>query len=160
MDVEELYCRYAAGERDFSGVDLTRADLNIAKLKYSEHLKPGLNDLSGINLCSANLTRANLSLVNLCGANLRSANLTLAELSCTILTAANMQKAILECAQVGCHLIDVDLREANLFCTGFAYAKLTRVNLMGARFQVHVDGYLVLRDTIMPDGSIKNEVYE
>ena len=32
MDVEELYRRYAAGERDFSGVDLRGADLNVANV--------------------------------------------------------------------------------------------------------------------------------
>lgn len=160
MDVEELYQRYAAGERDFSGVDLSGANLNVAKVKYPEHLKPGLNDLSGINLSGANLTRAKLSFVNLSGANLSSANLEFATLSCTILTGADLRKAILEYANIECDLIDVDLREASLFCTGFAYAKLIRVNLMGARFQVHVGGYLVFSDTIMPDGTINNEVYE
>jgi hypothetical protein len=35
-DVEELYRRYAAGERDFSGVDLSRANLNVAKVTYLE----------------------------------------------------------------------------------------------------------------------------
>jgi uncharacterized protein YjbI with pentapeptide repeats len=75
MDVEELYRRYAAGERDFSGVDLSRANLNVAKVTYLEALEPGQNDLSGINLSGANLTGANLSLVNLSGANLSDAQL-------------------------------------------------------------------------------------
>ncbi len=43
MDAEELLSRYTAGERDFSGVDLSGADLEDA-------------DLSGINLNDADLS--------------------------------------------------------------------------------------------------------
>jgi len=35
MDVEELYRRYAAGERDFSGVNLSHADLNVIPIIQS-----------------------------------------------------------------------------------------------------------------------------
>jgi len=38
MDVEELYRRYAVGESDFPGVDLSHADLNVAKVIYIEYL--------------------------------------------------------------------------------------------------------------------------
>ncbi|MEG4964370.1 pentapeptide repeat-containing protein [Microcoleus sp. K4-B3] len=160
MDVEELYRRYAAGERNFSGVDLSHADLNIAKVIYIEYLQPGQNDLSGINLSDANLTRADLSCVNLSGANLSSANLDSATLECTILTGANLRKAILDYAELVCDLIDVDLREASIFCTRLVGTDLTRANLMGATFQVHTeeDG-LIFCDTIMPDGTINNENY-
>jgi uncharacterized protein YjbI with pentapeptide repeats len=62
MDAEELLQRYAAGERDFSGVDLSGVNLNIGKLdKYD----PSRNNLSGINLSGANLTRADMRCVNL-----------------------------------------------------------------------------------------------
>ncbi|MBN3923760.1 pentapeptide repeat-containing protein, partial [Nostoc sp. NMS4] len=47
MNRDELLKRYAAGERDFSGVDLSRANLY------------------GIDLSSANLSRANISHANL-----------------------------------------------------------------------------------------------
>jgi len=75
MDVEELYKRYAAGESNFQGIDLSHADLNIANVEDLEELEPGQNDLSNINLSDANLARANLSCVNLSGANLDSASL-------------------------------------------------------------------------------------
>jgi uncharacterized protein YjbI with pentapeptide repeats len=158
MDVEELYRRYAAGERDFSGVDLSRADLNVANVTYIEDLQPGQNELSGINLSGANLTRANLSCVNLSGANLSSANLDSATLECTILTGADLRKAILDYAELVCNLIDVDLREASIFCTRLIGTNLTRANLMGATFQVMTeeDG-LIFCDTIMPDGTINSK---
>ncbi|MEG4811505.1 pentapeptide repeat-containing protein [Microcoleus sp. F8-D3] len=160
MDIEELYRRYdAAGERDFPGVDLSHANLNVANVEDLEELEPGQNELSGINLSGANLTRANLSCVNLSGANLSSANLDSATLSLTILTGADLRKAILDYADLVCNLIDVDLREASLFCTGLAGTDLTRANLMGATFQVHVEGRLIFLDTIMPDGTINNENY-
>ncbi|WP_293305798.1 hypothetical protein [Microcoleus sp. PH2017_22_RUC_O_B] len=54
MNVEELYRRYAAGERDFPGVDLSRANLNVADVTYVEDLEPGQNDL--VLLISAVLT--------------------------------------------------------------------------------------------------------
>jgi len=157
MDVEELYRRYAAGERDFPGVDLSHANFNLAKVTFLEELEPGQNELSGINLSGANLTRVNLSCVNLSGANLSSANLEFATLSLTILTGANLRKAILDYAQLLGSLIDVDLREASLFCTLLDCTNLTRANLMGARFQITAKGRLIFRDTIMPDGTINNE---
>ncbi|MDF0554731.1 pentapeptide repeat-containing protein [Kamptonema sp. UHCC 0994] len=158
MDVEELYRRYAAGDRDFQGVDLSHANLNVAKVRYLEDLQPGQNELSGINLSGANLTSANLTYVNLSGANLSSANLKFAELSCTVLTGADLRKAILDYAQLGCDLIDVDLREATLFGTVLIGTNLTRSNLMGAKFQVMTEeSGIIFCDTIMPDGTINSK---
>ncbi|MEG4350762.1 pentapeptide repeat-containing protein [Microcoleus sp. LAD1_D3] len=96
LAVEELYRRYAAGERDFPEVDLSRANLNVAGVGDIRHLQPGQNEWSGINLSGANLTRAKMSHVNLSAANLSRANLDSATLSGTILTAANLRKAILD----------------------------------------------------------------
>ena len=81
MDVEELYRRYAAGERDFPGVDLSHANFNVAEVEDLEELEPRQNDLSGINLSGANLTRANLSYVNLSAANLSDVKLYSAKLA-------------------------------------------------------------------------------
>lgn len=157
MDVEQLYRRYAAGERDFPGVDLSHANLNVADVGDIRDLPPGQNELSGINLSGANLTRAELSFVNLSGANLSSANLEFAILLGTILTGANLRDAILDYAELGGKLIDADLREASLFCTILNCTNLTRANLMGATFQVSAKGRLIFSDTIMPDGTINNE---
>lgn len=57
MDAEELLKRYTAGERNFTWVDLQKAQLNNL-------------DLSGINL-----TNANLDAVCLVGTNLSRAKL-------------------------------------------------------------------------------------
>jgi uncharacterized protein YjbI with pentapeptide repeats len=158
MDVEELYRRYAAGERDFPGVDLSHANLNVANGADIRNLPPRENELSGINLSGANLTRANLTCVNLSVANLSSANLEFATLVCTILTGANLRKAILDYAELTCDLIDVDLREASIFCTRLIGTNLTRANLMGAKFQVMTeeDG-IIFCETIMPDGTINSK---
>ncbi|MGB3650170.1 MAG: hypothetical protein WBA41_03050 [Rivularia sp. (in: cyanobacteria)] len=48
MHLQELLKRYAAGERDFSGIDLTGADFD----GFS-----GQKKLSGINLSNSNLSK-------------------------------------------------------------------------------------------------------
>ena len=62
MTSEELLQRYAAGERDFRGADLSRANLTGADLT-------GAN-LTGADLAGAYLTEADLTHVHLRGANL------------------------------------------------------------------------------------------
>lgn len=57
MDVKEFLELYAAGERDFIGVDLSEASLRG-------------EDLGGANLSNANLTEACLLCANLSNANL------------------------------------------------------------------------------------------
>ena len=65
MDVKELQRRYAAGQRDLSGINLSRADLNIAQVRDIEELEPGQNQLLDINLSVATMRQANLNFVNL-----------------------------------------------------------------------------------------------
>ena len=62
MDADEVNRRYTAGQRDFTGADLSGVKLIRAYLP-------------GVNLWAANLTGANLSGVNLSQANLRGAKL-------------------------------------------------------------------------------------
>ena len=81
MDAEELKRRYAAGQRDFTGVNLIRAKLIGADLV-------GVN-LWGANLSGANLVRAKLWGANLTGANLVGANLTKANLCGMKLSLSN-----------------------------------------------------------------------
>jgi uncharacterized protein YjbI with pentapeptide repeats len=73
MDALELIQRYEKGERNFSGVNLSKAKLIGAYL-------PGINlwgaDLTGANLAKAKLWGANLSLANLAQANLTRANIS------------------------------------------------------------------------------------
>ena len=56
MTAQELLAAYAADERNFSGADLSGANLRYARL-------------SGANLSGANLHRAALSRTDLTGAN-------------------------------------------------------------------------------------------
>ncbi|YAF97828.1 MAG: pentapeptide repeat-containing protein [Nodularia sp. CChRGM 3473] len=82
-----LVDRYAAGQRDFSRVELGNAEL------------------SGVNLKGCDLSYADLSEANLQGANLRGTDLSFADLS-----QANLRDADLR----GALLMSANLRDANL----------------------------------------------
>jgi uncharacterized protein YjbI with pentapeptide repeats len=153
MDVSELYERYAAGERDFPGVDLSNANLNIAGL---EDYEPGKNDLSGINLSGANLSGAIIDYVNLSGANLRSADLTRSHLFDTKLIGADLSDSILDFAEIAADLIDANLRESSLEHTTFISADLTGADFTGAYFLASGQGDVIFYNTILPDGRINN----
>jgi uncharacterized protein YjbI with pentapeptide repeats len=115
MDVEELLSRYAAGERDFPGLNLIEANL------------------SGVNLSGANLIGANLSVSNLSGANLSGANLTKAKLNVARLSGVNLSKAILNQANFNvANLIRADLGGAELVQAAMIRAELIRAELSGA----------------------------
>lgn len=112
MGVEELLKRYSAGQRDFSNIDLTKANLRAAQL-------PGVNfrggKLTKAILCEANLTKANLSGCDLSDADLRGAilvkvNLNRANLSRALLFKANFSGAKL----FGANLEQTELWEAFL----------------------------------------------
>ena len=112
MAPEQLLNQYAAGERDFRGlnlsyqilsrVDLSGADLSGAKLdrtvlEGANLTKVNLSkaDLTGSNLRRAELIWANLRGANLQGANLRGADLQGADLQGANLTGADFGGAIL-----------------------------------------------------------------
>jgi uncharacterized protein YjbI with pentapeptide repeats len=86
MTAEELLERYAAGERDFSGVELTNISLIRAKLSEIDLTNASLTniDLTESNLSSANLTGAKLTKITLTGVNLAGVNLTDTDLRGTI----------------------------------------------------------------------------
>jgi len=168
MTAEELLERYAAGERDFSNVDLDSARLNDAKLS-------GIN-LSGAILFGAELNRANLSGANLSRANLGSAlleaaNLRRANLSHAIISEGVLVESILIGADLSfadlteCPLIDADLTGARLNGTILGIrpllqgANLTNVDLSQSRIELPdgIEDYSVERaifsNTILPDGT-------
>jgi len=113
MDVrEQLSRRYAAGEREFAGIDLTEANLC------------GIN-LAGVNLSGAEFMRADLTTANLSGANLRGAsfwkanlnavNLSNAVANSTLFSGANLFAAMLEGADLrGAILEGAILNEARI----------------------------------------------
>ena len=112
IPADELLKHYAAGERDFrgvnlsehilSGVDLRGADLSEATLQRTVLEAANLTrvnlsgaDLTGVILRRADLIRANLVKANLRGANLRGADLSGADLRGADLTGADLGGAIL-----------------------------------------------------------------
>ena len=115
MDVREILKQYAAGERDFSGLNLAEVNLSAA------------------NLSGANLSEVNLSVANLSGANLSGANLSRAKLNVARLSGANVSKANLIQASLNVtNLIRTDLRKANLTQAALIRAELIRAELSGA----------------------------
>ena len=120
MDASEFLERYATGERDFIGVDLSEADLR------GEHL-------SDANLSNATLTEACLLCANLSNANLSNATLIEIYSSCVNLFRAKLSNANLRAADLsGANLFEVDLDGANLSGANLIYANLCGANLSGA----------------------------
>ena len=148
----QLLRRYAAGERDFSGIcligcnlqganlegiNLSRANLMLADL--SGCLLTGAK-LTGANLIGAELVKANLREANLGGANLIGANLSQANLNGSQLMGANLSTATLcqahlrgadlsEALVAGANLTSADLRQAVLYATNLHGAVLNQANL-------------------------------
>ncbi|UBF23910.1 pentapeptide repeat-containing protein [Kovacikia minuta CCNUW1] len=115
MKAEELLKKYAAGDRNFPGVNLSEANL------------------TGASLSNVNLTGANLSVANLSGANLNSANLTKAKLNVAKLSGANLSKSNLSEAILNvANLTLADLSGAELSQASFVRAELSRADLSGA----------------------------
>ncbi|MEM7595041.1 MAG: pentapeptide repeat-containing protein [Cyanobacteria bacterium P01_A01_bin.83] len=147
MDREELLRRYAAGERDFSGVSLRGLDFSDC-------------DLRGIILSNADLSMtgwvgANLSRADLSGAIFHDGGLNNA-----ILIEANLSRARLQdCALVGADLTDACVQGTQFGNEPFLKrANLTGVNLSQASIDLpgginnpRIAG-AILCDTTLPDG--------
>jgi uncharacterized protein YjbI with pentapeptide repeats len=117
MDISQLSEQYAAGIRDFSGINL--AEINLT----------GIN-LTGANLSGAKLSVANLSEANLSRANLNFAQLNVARLSGAILEEAKLNYALLNVANlIRANLRKADLTEANLVKVELIRANLSQANL-------------------------------
>ncbi len=119
----DILRKYAAGERNFIGVDLCEA--NLVECNLAEADLSGA-DLSGADLSGANLSRASLYDVNLYGANLSGADLSDAQLSATVpgdTEGANLSEA---------DLTGANLSGADLSCINLSGADLSEANLHGA----------------------------
>ncbi|MEN9243306.1 MAG: pentapeptide repeat-containing protein [Gloeomargarita sp. DG02_5_bins_242] len=147
----QLLQRYAAGERDFTGIsligcnlqganlegiNLSRADLMLADL--SGCLLIGAK-LSGANLIGAEMVKTNLREASLSGANLIGANLSQANLRGCQLIGANLSSATLyqthlrgadlsEALIAGANLTSADLQAAVLYATNLHGAVLNQAN--------------------------------
>jgi Pentapeptide repeats (8 copies) len=126
MTAEELLERYAAGERDFAGVDLYPHEGCDWTMLTRQNLQ-------GINLRGAYLYRANFGLSDLSGADLSGAYLKIGALGCAILRGSKMRGTILKQAILRmADLTDSDLTDANLAGARLMEANFTRVNLTAA----------------------------
>jgi uncharacterized protein YjbI with pentapeptide repeats len=161
---EELLTRYAAGERNFDGANLTGANLRQADLRstslvgadltganlrhatlYAANLCDALfggADLGGARLCGASIRRAKLSGARLSHANFLQAELATADLSHTDLSGADLTRAGL----VGADLSGADLAGAELRNTDLTGAKLGGADLRGAMLLGAVLGAVDLSD--------------
>jgi hypothetical protein len=160
----ELLQRYAAGERDFQGLDL--------ESRFKRDIPLIGADLSGINLAGSNLAECSLESVNFSRANLegtwfQSSNLRNANFTGANLDGAHFDHAIADRA----NFTNAILMGADLRC-----ASMEGVDLSGANLQGAIVGgsdvpwedigddegapYLVdaiFRETTMPNGSIRTD---
>src|ERR687885_153807 len=140
MTVEELLKKYAAGERNFAGINLTEANLSGVNLSGANLKGANLSvaNLSGANLSKTNLTGAKLNIARLSGAHLGGANLTDADLNVAYLVRVDLKRATLRGANLaqanlrGAHLSGACLTEANLEQANLQGADLSRADLSGA----------------------------
>ncbi len=140
ITAKELIQRRASGEKGFTAIRLTEANLSGANLSEIDLSQSSLSlvNFSGANLSHANLQgaklnvarlgSANLSHVNLSGADLNVANLSLADLNHAILNRASLIRGELMRAD----LSEAELIEANLSEATLREAKLRQTNLSGA----------------------------
>lgn len=123
----DLLQRYAAGDRQFAGINLREANLPEARLSMA-------------NFQQANLTWANLQAASMSHSDLRNAKLT-----CAQLQQANLQSADLRGANLqGAKLCGANLSWARLSGADLTGADLTDANLKDAE----------LNWVVMPDGTL------
>jgi uncharacterized protein YjbI with pentapeptide repeats len=140
MSVQELLGKYTAGERDFSGVNLTEANLSRAHLCRANFSRAILSiaNLSGSNLNGVNLSYAKLNVARLSGASLIEAKLNGALLNVANLIRANLteaelvQAALIRAEMIRTNLTRANLSEANLNGADLRESKLDHANLTGA----------------------------
>lgn len=160
---KELITRYEAGNREFSGANLSGICLQwdvLSEIDLSNANLSGayLNrvDLTGAILTGANLnkailngvelTQANLNYTNLAGVSLNKANLSQAELIGANLRGADLSDANLQEANLTqviiswtnlsrTHLSQANLSQANLVGANLMGANLSKANLRGAKLK-------------------------
>ncbi|PSB05673.1 hypothetical protein C7B62_24665 [Pleurocapsa sp. CCALA 161] len=141
MNKEELLRRYAAGERDFTGVDLSEVKLIDADLSFTI--------MDRAYLMFADLSGANMEGVRLEEAVLREANLTGAILIDAIFFQTYFGNA---------NLSYVDLTGADLSESSFDNANLSHADLTAvSEFYVESFEGAIFDETVMPDGSIRTD---
>jgi len=138
MTVEELLEQYAAGVLNFSGIELSEANLSGSKLSGVNLSDANLSvvNLSGANLSEANLSNAKLNVARLSGVNLCSAILNNASLNVANLIRADLSRAQLQGASlIRTELIRADLSRADLFQANLTSADLREGTLRQANLR-------------------------
>ncbi len=141
VKTEEIFRRYAIGERNFinanlrcavlASVKLSEINLSYAKLSWADLNQANLSkaDLTAADLSQANLSGTDLSQASLMRADLRGADLQQAKLRGANLSRANLSEVNLTDADLtGANLALADLRGAN-----FNFCNLNGANLTGAK---------------------------
>ena len=154
---EELWFRYADGERDFPGIKL---------LQSERATSTQLIDLRGFDLRSINLRGADLSNADLTGADLTGAILIKAYLERAVIRDASLFSANLN----WCNLVQANLRGTSLdhvnatsaiFCRAsigaFEYAILADADFSDATIDnpTLCRGFNLIWNTTMSDGSVE-----
>ncbi|MEB3182446.1 MAG: pentapeptide repeat-containing protein [Nostocaceae cyanobacterium] len=140
MTQEELLEKYAAGVRDFTGINLSEANLRGANLSGANFSTANLSlvNFSGANLTEVNFTQARLNVARLSAANMAGSNFNNASLNVANLIRANLSRAsLIKASLIRTELIRADLsrsdlREANLTGADLREAKLRLANLRRA----------------------------
>lgn len=166
---DELWFRYAEGERDFRGIKL------LQSWAVTETVMIEMIDLRGFNLQEINLRGADLS-----GADLSRADLSGADLTGVILKNARLNQTILRNAS----LYSANLNWCGLHQADLARTCLDHINAISAEFIGAKFGYLesavlahsnfkdalipkeiicgfgnLIWNTVMPDGTIEHGPY-
>ena len=148
MNVEELLEKYAKGFTDFSGIELSEANLCGVKLTGVDfsHANLSIVNFSGANLAKANFSGANLNVARLSGAHLEGANLYKASLNVANLIRANLSNA---------QLVKASLIRSELIRADFSRANLLEANLSNADLREATLRHAVLRDANLNQACIK-----
>ena len=137
---DELWFRYADGERDFPGI----------KLLQSERASGQMIDLQGFDLRGINLRRADLKYAGLTGVDLTGADLT-----GSVLIEACLERAIVRDAS----LYSANLHWCNLVQANLGGANLNHVNATSATFfraNIGAFEYAILANANFRDATIGN----
>lgn len=150
MNIDTLLEQYAAGQRDFAGINLNEVKclgLNLSGINLQQATLTVAN-FSGTNLSRSNLSQAKLNVARLNGANLSQSNLlgaslNVANLIQAIALGANFRNASLVRAEMiraelsgsllqNSNLSEADLREVKLRRANLLNANLNKADLRGA----------------------------
>jgi 2-iminobutanoate/2-iminopropanoate deaminase len=147
MTAEELLERYAAGERDFRSIKLSKTV--VGDIDNRQRVIPEGMSLENIDLSSADLRGADFTGINLSGANFHKAGCDDARFNRANLSRANLSRAIFEntgfsntnliganfsSAYIGprCSFFQADLSNANLTEVEIVQSHFKEANFTGA----------------------------